>query len=71
MESRLENLSQYLAQYLQPLVEELPSYIRNSEYLLNNVMTIKLENMHNSWLYCFTNPLDNAKVKHMSQVQED
>ena len=42
------------------------------------------EDIHNSWLYCFTNPLelgtrvehttqtaDDAKVKHVSQVQED
>ena len=45
------------------------------------------EDIHNSWLYCFTNPLelgtrfafasslthkaDDAKAKHVSQVQED
>ena len=48
-----------------------------------------LEDIHNFWLYCFTNPLelgtrvslshrqplshsaDDAKAKHVSQVQED
>ena len=53
-------------------------------------MFLKLiKDIHNSWLYCFTNPLelgtrvslsqrqpnvysaDDAKAKHMSQVQED
>ena len=41
---------------------------------------IKFEDIHNSWLYCFTNPLElgirvsvshRAKAKHVSQVQEN
>ena len=51
---------------------------------------VYIKDIHNSWLYCFTNPLelgtrfrfrivsrmfehtaDDAKAKHVSQVQED
>ena len=43
----------------------------------------KFENIHNSWLYCYTNPLElgtrvslshrqpYGKAEHVSQVQED
>ena len=47
----------------------------------------EMKDIHNSWLYCFTNPpelgtrvslshrqpnvADDAKAKHVSQVQED
>ena len=35
-----------------------------------------VEDIRNSWLYCFTNPLDyrhddDAKAKQVSQIQED
>ena len=33
--------------------------------------TFKFEDMHNSWLYCFTIPLELGKAKHVSQVQEE
>ena len=42
------------------------------------VKHLVIKDIHNSWLYCFTNPLelgtrsaDDAKAKHVSQVQED
>ena len=43
------------------------------------VKHLELEDKHNSWLYCSTNPFeletrvtaDDAKAKHMSQVQKN
>ena len=42
------------------------------------VKHLEFEDMHNSWLYCFTNPLELgtrvsllALAKHVSKVQED
>ena len=35
------------------------------------VKHLDYEDIHNSWLYCFTNPLEIAKAKHVSQFLED
>ena len=54
---------------------------------ITKINKVKIKDIHNSWLCCFTNPLelgtrvllshhqpnvaDDAKAKHVSQVQED
>ena len=64
-------------------------WLKYSLYLIVMYKNKVIKDIHNSWLYCFTNPLelgtrvslshrqpnvlvaDDAKAKHVSQVQED
>ena len=59
-------------------------YVDSVEMTFGYYNRLLIEDTHNSWLYCFTNPLElgtrvslshcqlcDAKAKHLSQVQKD
>ena len=75
------NLSTYLKIHLNTV-------LKIKRFTNKNNIAIIIEDIHNSWLYCFTNPFeletcfasassaiihtaDDAKAKHVSQVQKD